>query len=122
MKSLRVTVWVPLVALSVGAALAQPASRPTPGAGPGASAPGMGMGPGAARGAARWGAKDTPGWALMTPAERDEHRQRMLSMTSYDECKAYQAQHHEQMVARAKERGAAALPPPRRDPCGALKK
>jgi hypothetical protein len=127
MKSLRMFVWTSVLALSVGVALAQPAGGAGQGAGPmgagpGASAPGMGMGPGARRGAARWGADDTPGWALMTPQERDEHRQRMLSMKSYDECHAYQTQHHEQMAARAKERGGQALAQPRRDACSALKK
>lgn len=95
-----------------------------PGPGPGASAPGMGMGmgPGGGRGPmGRWGSDNTPGWT-MTPQERTEHQTRMRSMTSYDECKSYQAQHHEQMAARAKERGAKPLAAPRRDPCASLKR
>lgn len=104
-------------------AVGQPGGGPGPrGPGPGASSPGMGMGPGGGRGAGRWGADYTPGWAMMTSQERDEHRNRMRAMTTYDECHAYQTQHHEQMVARAKERGTKALGQPRRDACAGLKK
>lgn len=127
-NSLRTMVLASVVALSVGVAVAQPGGGPGPGAGPGAgpaaSAPGkgMGMGPGAGRGAARWGSDATPGWALMTQQERNEHRERMRSMKTYEECKTYQEQHHEQMAARAKERGGKVLAQPRRDACGGLKK
>jgi hypothetical protein len=74
------------------------------------------------RGAARFGADHTPGWALMTLQVSNEHRRRMLSMKTYDECKACQDQHHEQMATRAKERGGKALAQPRRDACASLKK
>ncbi len=113
--------------LSAGGVFAQAGTAAGPG--PGASAPGMGMGmgkgmgPGSQRGPmGRWGSDNTPGWSMMTPQERTEHQTRMRSMTNYDECKAYQAQHHEQMVARAKERGAKPLAAPRRDPCAGLKR
>lgn len=129
MKSLRIVVLASLVGLSTGVAMAQPGSGKGPGAGsgpmgagPAASAPGMGMGAGGGRGAARWGSDSTPGWTLMTQQERNEHRGRMRSMKTYEECKTYQAQHHEQMVARAKERGGKALAQPRRDACSGLKK
>ncbi len=98
------------------------------GAGPGASAPGVGMGmgmgkgPGAGRGSARWGSDFTPGWGLMTPDERKDHQAHMRAMTTYDECKTYRDQHHEQMAARAKEHGGKALAQPRRDACSGLKK
>ncbi|MDO8447375.1 MAG: hypothetical protein Q7T10_01040 [Rhodoferax sp.] len=108
---------VSTLALFDGTALAQSA----PGAEP---TPGMGMGPGmrAGRGpAAQWGTDFTPGWTLMTRAERNEHRARMRSMTTYEECKAYLDQHHEQMAARAKEKGGKALAQPRRDACAGLK-
>lgn len=86
----------------------------------------MGMGPGMrgqrGRGAARWGSNATYGWSMMTSQERTEHRQRMQSMTSYADCTAYRDQHHEQMMARAKERGVAAPAQPRRDACAGLKK
>ncbi|MFO1217829.1 MAG: hypothetical protein U1E89_05520 [Burkholderiaceae bacterium] len=135
MKLLRKTLIASCISLTAALALAQPASAP--GAGPGASAPGgpagmggmgmggmrgMGMGPGAGRGAGRWGSNYTPGWALMTPQERSEHRARMQAMKTYDECKAYQTQQHEQMVARAKERGAKPMAEPRRDACAGLKR
>lgn len=58
---------------------------------------------------------------MMTPAERDAHRQRMSSMKSYDECKAYMDKHHEEMVARAKEKGGRPPASPRRDGCAGLK-
>jgi hypothetical protein len=121
MNSVRITALAVLIGLSTGAALAQPAAGMGPdrmGAGPGASASGMGMG----RGAERWDTDDTPGWKLMTPDERKDHQAHMRAMKSYDECKAYQAQHHGQMVARAKERGAKALAQPQRDACRGLMK
>lgn len=48
---------------------------------------------------------NTWGWQLMTPAERTEHQTKMLSFKTYDECKAYQEDHHKLMEARAKEKG-----------------
>jgi hypothetical protein len=58
----------------------------------------------------------------MTPQERNDHRDRMRSMKTYDECKAYLEQHHAQMAARAQERRGKALPQPRQDACGGLKR
>lgn len=131
MKTVRMLCLVTLAALGAAEALAQPASAPGPGpraSGPGpgaASAPGpgarMGMGPGGRHGP-RWGADFTPGWAMMSPKERDEHRARMQGAKTYEECRALQVQHHELMAARAKERGRAApLAQPRRDACAGLK-
>jgi hypothetical protein len=57
----------------------------------------------------------------MTQAERNEHRERMRSTKTFDECKAAMEQHREQMAARAKERGGKALAQPRRDPCIGMK-
>jgi len=82
--------------LITGSALAQPG----PGRGPGPGA-GWRMNPG-----------NTPGMALMTPEERNAHRDKMRSMQSYDECVAYVAEHHAQMVTRAQEKGIT-LPAPR---------
>jgi len=48
---------------------------------------------------------NTVGWQVMTPAERTEHQTKMRSFKTYDECKAYQQEHHAQMAARAKEKG-----------------
>jgi hypothetical protein len=131
MKNLRWMVLASVMGVSMGVAMAQPGGGKGPGAGtgpmgagPAASAPGMGMGmgPGGGRGAPRWGSDYTPGWTLMSQQERNEHRDRMRSMKTYEECKTYQEQHHEQMAARAKERGGKAFAQPRRDACAGLKK
>jgi hypothetical protein len=63
----------------------------------------------------------TPGWKLMTPEERTQHRQKMLSLKTYDECKAYVEEHHNQMVGRAKEKGLAMPETPRGHPCDRMK-
>lgn len=129
MKSLRIVVAASLIGLAAAGVCAQPGAGKGPGPqgmGPAASAPGMGMGmgmrPGSPRGIARWGADYTAGWSMMTEQERREHRTRMRSMKTYEECTAYQAQHHEQMAARAKERGGKMPGQPRRDACAGLKR
>lgn len=58
---------------------------------------------------------------MMTWAERNEHREQMRSFKTYDECKTYLDQHHEKMMARAKEKGKEPMAQPRRDACGRLK-
>jgi hypothetical protein len=50
------------------------------------------------------------GWQFMTPEERVEHQRRMRSFESYEECKAYQAQHHALMAERARQSGVALTP------------
>ena len=55
---------------------------------------------------------NTPGWSLMSDEERLAHRDRMRSLTSYDECAAYVAEHHALMVDRARAAGKT-LPAPR---------
>lgn len=91
---------------------------------PGASAPGpgkgAGMGPGARRGG-MYGPKYTPGWSMMTEAERTEHRAKMQSFTHKADCQAYVAEHHAQMAERMKQQGGQPMPQPRRDPCANLK-
>lgn len=59
-----------------------------------------------------WAAEhgNTWGWQLMTPEEREEHQAKMRNFKTYEECKAYQAEHHKQMEARAGEKRVA-LPP-----------
>ncbi|MBL8346532.1 MAG: hypothetical protein JNN03_13900 [Rubrivivax sp.] len=132
MKTIQRSLLAAAMLLSVAAVQAQggPGTGPGAGAGPRAasagpaSASGSGPGPGARPGrqmAGRWGSDSTPGWALMTEAERKEHVERMRAMKSLDECQAYVAQHREQMAARAKERGSATLRAPRRDACAGLK-
>ena len=124
MKNLRTASIAVLMIVSAGVAFAQAGGGKGPGGGPVASGSGMGMGmgPGNGHGAMRWGSDVTPGWALMTPQERNEHRDRMQAMKTYEECKTYQDQHHEQMAARAKERGGQTLAQPRRDACSGLKR
>lgn len=83
---------------------------------------GPGMGPGAGRGpGARAGSDYTPGWSMMTPKEREEHRASMRNAKTADECKALMDRHHELMSARAKERGAKPLATPRRQACAGFK-
>jgi hypothetical protein len=128
MTKLRMMLTASLLCVATGSIWAQgggPGPGPgTPGAGPMASAPrmGQGMGMGGGPRGGRMGMEGSPGWALMTEQERNEHRERMRSMKSYDECKAYQQQHHEQMAARARQRGAKPLAAPRRDPCSGMKR
>jgi len=133
MRHVRLMLLTAVIAVSSGHAFAQSGNGMGKGQGtgpmgtePSASAagmpPGAGMGPGGGRQAMRWGADNTPGWSLMTTQERTQHREHMRALKTQDECKAYVAQHHEEMAARAKERGGKALPMPRRDPCAGLPK
>ena len=85
-----------------------------------AEGPGPGGGPGKGPGW-RFGASNTSGWTLMSEEERNEHRGKMLGMKSYDECKAYQAEHHAKMAARAKEKGQALPGAPRSNMCDRMK-
>lgn len=97
-----------LIAL-LGATLTAPVfAQPGPGMGGGM---GGGMGPGKGGGRFAFGSDNTVGWALMTQEERNEHRQKMWSFKSYDECKAYQLEHHQAMEAKAKAQGKTIVPP-----------
>jgi hypothetical protein len=71
-----------------------------------------------------WGANqgNTAGWQIMTPEERTEHQNKMRSFKTYDECKAYQQEHHTQMEARAKEKGVTLPVMGRRYGCDNMKK
>ena len=51
-----------------------------------------------------WGPSNAAGWSMMTTEERQAHRDKMHSMKSLDECKAYMAEHSKLMEQRAKER------------------
>jgi len=75
--------------------------------------PGMGGGMGPGKGGGRFAIDNdnTVGWALMTQEERNVHRQKMWSFKSYDECKAYQLEHHQAMEAKAKAQGKTIVPP-----------
>jgi len=114
---------ITLIAL-LGAVLAAPVlAQPGPGMGGGPgmqnSAPGSGPGAGMGR-AMRFNQDNTPGWKLMTPDEQAAHREKMLSLKTYEECKAFQAEHRVTMEARAKEKGTT-LPVPRQNGCDRMK-
>ena len=130
MRTIR---WSSLAStLALGASLALAQAGPGPGPGPGprpqgpaVGAPGQGPGPGqhAGRfGGAQWGQDFTPGWSLMTEAERNTHRERLRSMTSVEACQAYMAEHREKMAARAQQQGRKALGAARRDACAGLRR
>ena len=109
MKTSKLTMIALLAALLAAPAFAQP----------GSGMGGMGgMGPGKGRMAFNQG--NTPGWSLMTPEERSAHQQKMWSFKTFDECKAYQAEHHTAMTAKAKEQGKT-LPAPRANACDRMK-
>lgn len=65
---------------------------------------------------------NTLGWSMMTAAERDEHRNKMMAMNSYEECRTTMDQHHTTMAARAQSTGHTLPAQPRHDPCLRLKK
>jgi hypothetical protein len=67
------------------------------------------------------GRADMPGFALMTPAERDEHRAKMRGFTRYDDCAAYLAQHHQLMLERAKAKGTTLPAMPQQTFCDRMK-
>jgi len=48
---------------------------------------------------------NTRGWQFMTPQERLAHQARIRAFKSYDECRAYQVEHHRAMEARARTHG-----------------
>lgn len=73
-----------------------------------------------ARGPYRFNQTNTAGWSLMTPEERTENMNKMHSFKTYDECKAYQEEHHKQMEARAKEKGVT-MGAPRHNACDQMK-
>lgn len=126
-KWMRRLIVSALLTLAAGSVMAQAASAP---ASP-ASRPGMGMGPGGMGGMGggmkgpgsgmRGGSNDTPGWALMSRAERQEHRNAMRALKTEADCRDYLARHHAQMAARASEKGVT-LRGPKRDACAGLPK
>jgi hypothetical protein len=96
---------------------------PGPGAGP---STGMGMGNGMGRGmqahrGMQFDDDNTPGWALMSEAEREAHRAAVTAFSDYDQCRTYVQRHHAEMMERARERGQTLAETPRRDACEALK-
>lgn len=138
MKATKSWVLAAGVLLSAAGAMAQQGAVPAPepikapdtpmGGGMGSGMGGMGGmgsstgGMGAGMAGARSGGADTPGWTMMSETERSAHQDRMRSMKTYEECKTFADQHHEQMSSRAKERGGQAMAPAMGDPCGSLKR
>ena len=109
----------------LGAAIAAPTFA-QPGQGMGGMGGMSGMGPGQAGmgpgkgGRYAFNKGNTPGWSLMTAEERTAHQQKMWSFKTFDECKAYQAEHHTAMSAKAKEQGKT-LPAPLANACARMK-
>jgi len=60
---------------------------------------------------------NTPGTAMMTPQERERHRQDLERAKTGGECQAVAAKQRQQMAQRAKKRGEPAPPDPASDPC-----
>ena len=69
-----------------------------------------------ARGPWRASEGNTTGWYLMSPEERIEHQAKIRGFKNYEDCQAYQLEHHKLMVARANEKGRQ-LPVKGRDFC-----
>jgi hypothetical protein len=119
MRTLIMTLAFPaFLAVPMDEALAQPvppanqaASAPR---GPGAT-PGLRQGMGPRGGMA--GPNYTPGWQMMTPAERDEHRSRMLNAKTAEECRQIMAEQRQRMQERAAAAGRGPMPQPRRGGC-----
>ena len=84
--------------------------------GPGAGyGPGGGYGPG--HGRMGGGRGMGYGGGLMTDEERAEHREKMHSFTTVEQCNAYWTEHRAQMTERAKAQGIEPGPGPRVSPC-----
>jgi hypothetical protein len=109
----------------LAAGAAAPASTPAMPCAQGASAPGMDCTThmrqaGSMSSGTMHGAQGPMMMSLLTPAEMDEHRRRMGTFKSYEECHAYIDDLHGKLAARAKARGQAAPTMPARDPCADL--
>ena len=70
---------------------------------------------------ARAGSDFTPGWMMMEPAERDEHRQAMLAARTPEECRKLRDEHMARMQERARARGMASMPMPQMDACAGMR-
>jgi hypothetical protein len=103
----RAMMIIAAAAFAASAALAQ-------GPGPGK---GAGKGPGWS-----FNGDNTRGWSMMSREERTEHRNKMMSMTSYDECVAYTEEHRKLMEARAQERGRSMPGQPAQNMCERMKR
>jgi hypothetical protein len=77
-------------------------------------------GPAHAQGPWRASETNTRGWQFMTPEERIEHQAKVRGFKTYDECRAYQVEHHRLMEERARQRRMV-LPSGGQDFCAHLK-
>ncbi|WP_332813566.1 hypothetical protein [Ramlibacter sp.] len=66
------------------------------------------------------GPDHTPGWGMMSQAERDEHHRRMQAARTPEECRQAMDDHRRRMQERARERGMR-MPEPRQDACAAMR-
>lgn len=73
-----------------------------------------------ARGPWRASEGNTTGWHLMSPEERIEHQSKIRGFKRYEDCHAYQLEHHRLMAARASAQGLQ-LPRQGRDFCEHLR-
>lgn len=105
MKSASHMFFALILALASVSAVAQP--------GPGAGQQGKGPG-------FHFNQGNTTGWSMMSEQERADHRQKMMSMKSYDECVAYMNEHHKLMQERASQKGKS-LPMPKYNACEKMK-
>lgn len=53
----------------------------------------------------RAGESNTRGWELMTAEERLTHQAKIRAFERYEDCRAYQVEHHRAMQERAKQLG-----------------
>ncbi|BCO25268.1 hypothetical protein MIZ03_0128 [Rhodoferax lithotrophicus] len=58
-----------------------------------------------ARGPLRASEGNTSGWHLMSAQERIDHQSKIRSFKTLEACRAYQAEHHQLMLARAQSQG-----------------
>lgn len=105
---LLITMPFAATAQQSGTPAVQAASAPTPPAP--TSGPRRGRGP-------HFGRDNTPGWSMMTRAERDEHREKMRNAQNRQECNAVMDEHRKNMAERARMRGQQRPMQPRRDAC-----
>ena len=66
---------------------------------------------------ARVGAEYTPGWDMMTPAERDAYREKMFAAPTKEECRRLRDEQVKQAARSARNRGIKDVPNARYDAC-----
>lgn len=107
-----------VVAVAVAAAMAALMLATAASAQPVAATSAASKAPGRQGEGVRWGRGVTPGWSLMTPAEREAHRRRMQGAKTAAECRDVAAAHRAFIERRADERGRGGLAlMPHHDPC-----